>query len=358
MTHVDVVVIGGGVMGASTAWWLARRGRSVVVLERFEHAHRNGSSHGTERIFRLTNADPFWSRMAVEALPLWHELEADAGESLFLTTGHIDVDTRRALQLRADAAENAGVETRWLSPAELRERWPGLRSEEHVLFHAEGGRTNAQATVDAMLRRASELGADVRYQTPVRRIRELNGGVEVETDAGPVTAGTAVVAAAGWTPYILDGVVPGLPVIETSTGQVAFFQPVEADSTWPTFVSPEVYGMSTPDGRVRVGHFRHGQPVHPDQRTFVPDPNTLGEIESWVRGCAPGLDPHNVGELSCLFGESFDDQYVMDRFGQIVVACGFGGHGFKFAPLVGRMLADLACGLSGPVDRFALGRHA
>ena len=326
------------------------------IIERFGQGHCNGSSHGTERIFRLTSADPLYCGYAAQALPLWRELEADAGEALFLTTGHIDFDTAAELQVRADAAASAGVATSWMTPDALAERWPGMYSDQPVLFHPEGGRTNAQATIDAMLRRATAHGADVRYETPARAIRETADGVEVETDGGTITADIAVVATAGWTPYLLGDRVPGLPRIDSSTGQVAFFQPLDPASTWPTWVSPETYGMSTPDGRVRVGHFQHSVPVHPDQRGFETDPQTRAEIERFVAVHVPGVDPHNVGELSCLFGETLDDDFVIDRSGNIVVGCGFGGTGFKFAPLVGRMLADLACGQPGPGGRFALGR--
>ena len=358
MEQVDVVVIGGGVMGASTAWWLARRGRSVLLLERFEPRHRRGSSHGTERIFRLTNPDPFWCRHAMDALPLWRELETDSGESLMETTGHVDFDTPQHLQVVHDAAAAAGVATQLVSPDELHERWPGLAADRPVLFHAEGARTNAQATIDAMLRRTVELGGEVRHNSPALKLRETVGGVSVETEAGEVWAAVAVVTAAGWTPELVAGVVPQLPCIRSTTGQVSFFAPVDPALRWPTFVAPEVYGMSTPDGHVRVGHFLHSTPVHPDQRSFETDPATRAAIEAWVAEHAPGVDPHSVDELSCLFGETDADRgvdYVIDRVGPIVVGCGFGGTGFKFAPLVGRMLADLADGHPGPSRRFSIG---
>ena len=357
MEHVDVVVIGGGVMGASTAWWLARRGRSVLVLERFEAGHRRGSSHGTERIFRLTNADPFWCRHALAALPLWRELEADSGTSLLETTGHIDFDTPAQLRIRHDAAAAAGIHTAWLAPEVLRKRWPGMAADGPVLFHAEGGRTNAQATIDALLRRTTELGGAVRHETPVLTLRADDDGVSVDTPGGTVRARVAVVTAAGWTPDLVAGQVRDLPKIRSSTGQVSFFVPHDPTHPWPTFVAPEVYGMPTPDGRVRVGHFLHSAPVHPDLRSFETDPATRDGIEEWVVHHAPGVDPHAVDEMSCLFGETVSDDYVIDRSGSIVVGCGFGGTGFKFAPLVGRMLADLADGHDGPGARFALGDH-
>ncbi len=355
MGRVDVAVVGAGIMGASTAWWLARQGKSVIVLERFAAGHVNGSSHGTERIFRLTHADPFWARQCVESLPLWRELEDDVRESLLLTTGHLDLGTPSDLAPKVSTAELCGIATRWMDPVEVTERWPGLSVSGPALFHAEGGRTNAEATVAAMLRRVVELGGDVRFETPVQSIATAAGGVEIVTDGATISAGVAVVTAAGWTPDLIP-FVTGLPTITSSTGQVAFFTPKDSSLLWPTFIDPEVYGMSTPQGRIRLGHFLHAAPTHPDRRSFEPDPHVRSLLEQWAETHLPGVDPQPVGELSCLFGETQDDDFVIDRQGPVVVGCGFGGHGFKFAPLVGRMLAELASGDGTRVARFTLGR--
>src|SRR5262245_28799428 len=99
----DVVILGAGAMGSATAWWLARHGRDVVLLEQFEQGHVYGSSHGSSRIFRLAYYDPAYVRMAQEALPLWRELEADAGRPLLDTTGASDHGDPRLLEGGAGA---------------------------------------------------------------------------------------------------------------------------------------------------------------------------------------------------------------------------------------------------------------
>src|SRR5882672_7296132 len=100
---VDVVVIGAGAMGSSTAWWLARRGVDVVLLEQFEPGHTRGSSHGGTRIFRFAYYDPIYVRMAQASLPLWRELEDDAGEPLLDTTGAVDHGNANSIDLVATA---------------------------------------------------------------------------------------------------------------------------------------------------------------------------------------------------------------------------------------------------------------
>ncbi len=105
----DVVILGAGAMGSATAWWLARRGREVVLLEQFEQGHAKGSSHGSSRIFRLAYYDPAYVRMAQEALPLWRELEADTGKSLLDTTGAVDHGDPRLVDAVAAALRTCGA---------------------------------------------------------------------------------------------------------------------------------------------------------------------------------------------------------------------------------------------------------
>src|SRR5262245_60015165 len=161
----DVIVIGAGAMGSATAWWLARRGREVVLLEQFEQGHVRGSSHGRSRIFRLAYDDPMYVRMPQEALPLWRELEADAGRPLLDTTGSVDHGDPRSVEAVAAALEACGVAHEVVAADAARERWPGLRFDGDVLFHPDGGRCRADDAVGALQDRAAALGADVRFGT-------------------------------------------------------------------------------------------------------------------------------------------------------------------------------------------------
>src|SRR5882757_9174610 len=149
----DVVVIGLGAMGSSTAWWLARRGIDVVGFEQFAPHHTRGSSHGGTRIFRFAYYDPFYVRMAQAALPLWRELEDDAGEPLLDITGAVDHGNPASVQRVADALLECSAPFELLDPATGQERWPAMRFEGLVLFHPDGGRCHAAATVAALQRR-------------------------------------------------------------------------------------------------------------------------------------------------------------------------------------------------------------
>src|SRR4051794_24829703 len=175
----DVVVIGAGAMGSATAWWLARRGIDVVLLEQFEPGHTRGSSHGRTRIFRFAYYEPEYVRMAQVALPLWRELEDDAGEPLLDTTGAIDHGHAAAVDAVERALAGCGAAYDRLRREEAAERWPALRFDGDVIHHPEGGRCRADATVAALHRRAADHGADVRFGAKAE-LRIASTGVEVD----------------------------------------------------------------------------------------------------------------------------------------------------------------------------------
>lgn len=367
MEHAEVVVVGAGVVGAATAWWLARRGYDVVVLERFEAGHRRGSSHGTERIFRFTYPDPLYVRLAVEALPLWRELEAESGQDLFTTTGMLDIGPPAQLAAIESACRAVGVTLDHLTGDEVHDRWPALRFAGPVLHHAEGGRTDADATVATLLERTAALGGSVRVNSPVDAIQQRSSGVELRMGGARLGADVAVVCAAGWTPALLPRGIPLRP-ITTTLAQVAFFTPLPqaqpdrgdpiADLA-PSFIDDSVYGMATPDGRIKIGEYDPGPLVDPDNRSFEADPDGTDRLTAWADAHLEGVDPVPSDTLTCLFASTDDDDFVIDRHGDVVVGCGFGGHGFKFAPLLGQMLADVAVGrpLASPWgERFSLDR--
>lgn len=356
MIRCDAVVVGGGVMGAATAWELARRGHEVVLLDRFWAGHERGSSHGTERIFRLVYPEPDYARLAAAALPLWRELEEAAGEVLLETTGALDLGPDEALAPLAAACEAAGVPVSWLDPDEVAERWPGLRPDLAALHQADGGRTFADRALAALLRLTGHVGGTVHHDEPVERIVPERGGVEVRTAAGAYRAPVAVVTAAGWTPGLLQGIA-ALPPITCTREHVVAFDPVDPAAAWPSFIwhgTPERYGLAMPDGRVKLGEHGTGPAVDPDDAPPGLDPVVLERVTAWVAEHIPGVHPTPVLAATCLYAATPTDDFVLDRIGNVVVGAGFGGHGFKFAPLVGRILADLALGHAGPGGRFAL----
>lgn len=383
--HVDHLVVGGGVMGSAAAWQLARRGRDVVLLERFAPGHAHGASHGTSRIYRTTYAEPEYLDLAQEALRLWREVEDETGTELLDVTGGVSHGRRDgAAERRADAIGAAfaarGVEHEWLDPAAAAERWPGLRFEGRVLHEvATAGRLHADRAVAALQGAAAARGADVRHEVAVRHVERVPEGVRVVTDGADVVARVVVVTVGAWSAGLLGSPAGGLlgqelPLVVTQEQPAHFaLAPGTSPAGWPAFthdVGPGtawpsgVYGLATPGEGVKVGFHGVGPVVDPDRRSYRPEPGQLAALRDYVRTWLPGLDPDAYVPVSCTYTTTPDHDFVLDRRGPVVVGAGFSGHGFKFAPAVGRVLADLATAPGALPDggtaaeRFALARLA
>lgn len=355
MQRRDVIVVGAGVMGAATAWQLARRGYSVTVLEQFEPGHTRGSSHGASRIFRLGYPDPFYVALAREALACWQELEMESDVPLLVPTGIVDFGDSDRMAGVIDALDAEGVPLELLPPDVARERWPGIRFDGPACFQPGGGRLAAGAAILAMLGQALLRGAQIRWEAPVRAIEPSDDGVRVVTADHVYDAGVVVVAAGAWVVSLLEGLVV-LPQLRVTQESVFHFAPREQSSYWPSFIHHDettYYGLETPGEGVKVAEHHTGLEVGPDTRDFVPDPGSRERVTRFVDATLPGLVPVPGGGTTCLYTSTETEDFVIDRRGGIVVVSACSGHGFKFAPLVGRMAADLVDG-AAPVDRFAL----
>jgi sarcosine oxidase len=358
---VDVVVVGGGAMGSAAAWQLARRGVDVLLLERFAPGHTRGASHGASRIFRVSYTEPVYIGLAHEALAWWREVEAETDRTLLTLTGGVSHGRTPQLELLARALDAAADPGAWLHLAEAAERWPGLRFDGRVFFHALTGRLHADHSVTALQEAAAKLGATVRHETPVTGIEVRGDSVEVRTDTGVIRARRAVVAAGAWTQKLLGSLVR-LPPLRVTQEQPAHFRARDDDLAWPSFTHhldaswpSGVYGLATPGEGIKAGFHGVGPVVDPDRRDFRPEPSQLLELRRYAREWLPGVDPDDFDPISCTYTTTESSDFVLDRVGPVVVAAGFSGHGFKFTPAIGRVLADLALTGDRPDARFALG---
>jgi sarcosine oxidase len=367
----DVIVIGGGAMGSAAAWQLAERGVDVLLLERFEPGHTRGASHGASRIFRLSYPDPVHIAMAQEALGRWRDLEQASGTSLLTITGGVDHGGSAELDELHTGLRAAGVASHWLTPDEAEQRWPGLRIDTRALFHPDSGRVHADHAVDALQAVTVARGGVVRHDTAVSGLRVIDDdAAEVRLEDGePLRARRVVVAAGAWTVPLLTGVVP-LPRLRVTEEQPAHFAAVPDEADWPSFVhrmAPDaagsgkfhggVYGLGTPGEGVKVGFHGVGPLVDPDHRGLRPRTDLVVALEEYVRTWLPGLDAGTAVPISCTYTTSPDSVFVLDRQGPVVVAAGFSGHGFKFVPAIGRVLADLAVDGVRPDPMFGLDRR-
>lgn len=374
-TTLDTVVIGGGAMGSATAWALSRRGRHVTLVEQFGPGHKIGASHGTTRNFNPGYHRPEYVAMIAESLDLWNELEQDSGETLLARTGIVTHGPEPMLPDAAEALAQAGLRAEFLRPDEAGERWRGIRFDQQVLYMPDGGQLNPEAALPAFQRLAAARGADIRHHTKVMSFEIADDGVRLglESSAGTevVTAAQVVVTAGGWTEKLLGTAVGGrlrTPKLRVTQEQPAHFRITDADAVWPGFnhypgggsqyagwYSP-VYGMHTPGEGIKAGWHGVGPVTDPDRRTFEPEPQQLAALQAYARTWLPGVDADAFEAISCTYTTTPDEDFVLDRIGPVVIGAGFSGHGFKFAPVVGRILADLATGTRPAPEIFSASR--
>ena len=349
----DIVVVGAGIVGAATARALAAYAGTVLLLEQFELGHAHGSSHGTSRIFRLNYPDPRFVRMAMAADSEWRRLEATRGEQLIERVGCLDLGPVARETERALAACGAPHVT--LSAAEVGARWP-LRLEpgETAVFQPDGGVTRADRAHAALLAEAVAGGVEVKEHTRVRSLVVDRRGVCLTTDGEELTTRAVVVAAGAWSPGILAGAGIELPVVPTretvvyldapsSTGvpPVIDYDGVPASGEGGIArVGQAAYALAAPGVGLKAGLHHSGPVADPDAE---PEPDE--RVSSWVaEWAARRFDDvgEQLGAETCLYTNTADEEFVLERHGRVVVGSACSGHGFKFAPIVGRTLGALA----------------
>ena len=368
--RADLIIVGAGLAGAAAAYAAARRGGSVVVLEAFGPAHRNGSSHGSARIFRRAYPDPLYVRLTGQAGQRWRALEDEAGEGLLTLTGAVDFGDAREPERMHKILTEGGVPAELLPERAAAERWPFIdfTGVGPVMYHAEAGVLDPDRAVAAMLALAAARGADVRFNSPVETLALAPGGAVVTTAGQAFEAPVAVVAAGPWIASLLAGLVE-LPALTVTQQQVFHFAPAPGlAEPWPVFIhsGDGGYRYGLPGGRdggvpgaVKIGEHDPGRVTTAAGRDFHIDPASRDRVRAFVADRLPGLDPAPVNEASCLYTWTANEDFILDRpgGGPFVVASACSGHGAKFAPLAGEIIADLAAGDPPGEPRFTLAAH-
>jgi sarcosine oxidase len=365
------VVVGAGLLGLAVAWALTQRGWQVRVLEAAgAPGHERSGSKGDARIFRLGYPEAQYVEMAVLARDCWRDLERVTGRQLFHVTGQVTLGDEATLRAIAGALAAAGAPVEQLSAPVAARRFPGIAATGTVLVETGSGVLAA----DECLRALCEAGDfEIDAGRRVTSLRESPGSVAITTAGGTEFEADIVVCCAGPATLGLldhDTVVTAPP----SLPQVAYFAARRAEDVRPpVFIEwgfEMLYGLPVPGsgphgGTYKVSHHTPGPALDAfnpaDAAPFAdPDPALLARLTGVVERLLPSLDPQPVETERCVYDNSADTDFVLDRVGRIVVGCGTSGHAFKFGPLLGQLLADLAEGVRPRVDlgRFGLHRKA
>lgn len=405
----EVVVVGAGLTGLSAAAELARRGRDVLCLERAGVGHEWSGSKGDSRIFRLGYDDPLYVDLARRSLPGWRALEEGAGEPLLLDCGLLSFGA--GLDELAAGMAAAGGDPQWLDAAAVASRFPGLSpaGSGSAVLDPTAGVLLADRVLAAL---AGAGGFELREQAAVTALEDTGPRVVVRTAGAGARAGGAaavdaevvLVCAGPWTSGLLAGcgiacdtrttleqvvyfgVPPAaggrlLPAMAWrgdppaddgagATAELGRFGASTARMTDPVAPTPAhapaperlaLYGLPAPAARCyKLGLHYAGPEVVPGVVALEEAPAFTAQLVEAAGELLVGVEPVPVRVERCVYDNTSDGDFVLDRVGRIVVGAGTSGHGFKFGPVLGRLLAGLTLGEEPEVDlgRFSLRRRA
>ena len=360
----DVIVVGVGSMGSAVVHTLAARGARVLGLEHFGPAHDQGSAHGGSRIIRQSYFEgPAYVPLLQRAFQGWRELQEESGRDLLRLCGGLylgDPDNPVVTGSR-EAAVLHGLPHEVLDAAEIRSRFPSMRPADHALgvYEPNAGYVRPEDTVLAGVDLARRHGAVLHFHEPATSWRPTpgGGGVEVTTAAGRYGADRLVLTPGAWAPQLVPSVAPvlverqvfywfepdltaGVPYESYADGHPVYIE--ETDGNGLLYGFPMIDG---PDGGLKVAFYRQNVGTTTPEAI---DRTVHAEEVDAIRRRAVQLFPYLTGPLikaaTCMYASAPDDHFVIGRLPgvpQVVVACGFSGHGFKFVPVVGEIVADL-----------------
>lgn len=353
----DAIVIGLGGIGSAAAYRLAATpGRRILGLEQFELGHDRGASQDVSRITRLSYHRREYVELAIKAQAAWREIEEAAGEKVITITGGLDLappDAAESIDDYARAMTDTGVPFEWLDAVDVARRWPQWRLDPgtRAIFQQAGGIADPERGNAAHQRLARAAGATLLERTKVAALRDHGGELEVIVgDGRSFTTGAVVLATDAWTNELLSPLGHALPLSVTRE-QVTWFSAADsaafAPDRFPVWIwldLPSFYGVPTWRGPgPKAGEDIGGRPTTADGRSFDTDPDYLARVEGFLAARLPGLGPA-ARTKTCLYTVTPDRHLVIDRVpghSGVIVALG-AAHAYKFAALLGTLLADLA----------------
>ncbi|XP_004501233.1 probable sarcosine oxidase [Cicer arietinum] len=380
--YYDVIIIGAGIMGSSTAYYAATRGLKTLLLEQFDFLHHRGSSHGESRTIRAAYPQHYYYPLVIKSYELWQQAQAQAGYNVYFKAHHFDmapsndptmlavINSCRENNVSYELLRRDQVADKFSGRIDIPEDWVGL-STEH------GGVIKATKAVVMFQTLARNNGAVLKDNAEVTDIKN-DGGVVVLTKSGEKFRGKKCVVTVGaWVNKLvkkISGVEIPIQPLET---HVCYWRIKEGhegkftlgSSDFPTFAScgkVTVYGTPAFEypGLVKVA-VHGGNPCDPDKRSWGPLV-MMNELKEWVEGRFSGLvdSSEPVVKQSCMYSMTPDEDFVIDFLGgefgkNVVLGGGFSGHGFKMAPVIGKILTQLALdGETNEVDlkHFRIGR--
>ncbi|MEZ4608441.1 MAG: N-methyl-L-tryptophan oxidase [Deinococcales bacterium] len=354
MKTFDIAVIGAGLVGASTAYSLAKAGKHVVLFEQFNFLHERGSSHGASRIFRYTYEDVRYIDMCLAAYKAWQLLEQETDDRLLFPAGDVDIGDAKTEGFLAEIAQNLAaraLDYRYLSLDETRKRFPAFKLHEGhiILYQKDAAVLAASRAINSLLQVSARQGAVLKEQERILNVSFVEDAVELKSTKGEYRVKKLILAAGAWTGKILNELAISL---KPEKQQSLFVRIPQAKGyqlgEMPIFFERSfgIYGFPSFERpfAIKVGDHYDAPSIDPDNRSFELDRDiadkTLQHLQQLLH-----IENHVLDGLTCIYTQSPDQHFILDRHPkhpQMVIAAGFSGHGFKFGPVLGDILMALA----------------
>jgi sarcosine oxidase len=362
----DVIIAGLGAMGSATALELSRRGVDVLGFDRYTPPHAFGSSHGESRIIREAYFEhPVYVPMVRRAYELWRALEQSAGVTLLRETGGLMIGRHDSALVQGArlSAQTHRLPHEALGATEITARFPALRPERDMVavWEPRAGILFPEACISAQRALARQRGAELHDGEVVEHWEPEGDNVRVNTSQGEYRARRLIVTAGAWVASVL----PGLPLPLRIERQVLhWFECADASDSFDAEHCPIhlwqfdgrrfFYGFPALDGAVKAGFHHEGETTTADGVRREVAAVEIDAVRAVMRRFIPGADGPLRKSVVCLYTNTPDGHFWIDRHPahpHVLIASPCSGHGFKFAPVIGEILADL---VQGRAPRFEL----
>lgn len=373
MAKADVCIVGAGIMGSAAAYWLSKNHHlKIILIDQYALENNYCSSNDANRVFRYAyGKNTFYTEMAIESRKLWQELERETGENVLVPSGLLMLigEDQESNSFNKDSFQvlaEKELSAEWLEANDLKKRFPQFTASEAVL-DPNGGALLASKALRLLSTRARQNGVQILENTETTRIALDSRAVVLTKNLGEIQCQNIIVAAGPWSNSLRR---EGMVDITPTRQQVVYFNPGTSigdyrPSKFPVFFVDQFYGLPAVgiEG-VKVSHKGVWAPVDPYQADRTVDPAAIEQCRRVCQRFVPELaDKPVLSTKVCLYDMTKDSDFVIGTDSEnksIVYAYGFSGHGFKFAILIGRLLAELATGRATSFDlaRFSPSRTA
>jgi sarcosine oxidase len=354
MNHFDIIILGAGIAGSATAYQLSKT-HKVLLLEQHEFLHNLGSSHGGSRIFRHAYEDARYVKLAQAAEESWRILEHNADDKLLYRTGGLDIGPENFHEMVNVQAslKRADRPFEVLNPKDTEKRFPAFKVPENqiAIYQKDAGILAATRCVNVLLRTAAKQGAVLHEHEAVLDIKFAESQVEVKTHQGNYYAERLVICAGPWLGKVMQGLDSALEVEQQQVLYVTVKNGyLHTPNTMPVFINrdphTDVYGFPLFDHptAIKISDHSGAEKISLDNRSFELDKNRAEHTIRRAKSFLPCITDDLVHFEKCLYTKTPDEHFILDlhpEYKNVAIAGGFSGHGFKFGPVLGEIMAEL-----------------